>query len=333
MSTPQTLMHPDYLTDADELPHPVPDDVPLHSENYLDQAYSPGNGVGIYFHFNRPPFNPRVWHEIFSVYLPNDEFLVSKSFLPEAPGLPGPRAAGLTWTCEEPWKRWTKRFSGGARRVTGEELRAGPLVDGIHTGVELELTYEALSPAFDAGDLEAQDWANSHYEQHCKVTGHITTSDGDEYEFDGTGLRDHSWGPRDLRSMENHCWISGQFPSGRNFMIIHVLNRTGDGLLDHAVLGDGDDFKVVKLRKAPLITSVDQQHEPAVFEFETDSGVETIKAEVLQSLPLMTLGSSELGFGTDDRPYVAHALFDTQARYEWDGEIGYGLLERSVVQN
>ena len=70
--------------------------------------------------------------------------------------------------------------------------------------------------------------------------------------------------------------------------------------------------------------------DPAVFEFETDSGIETIKAEVLQSLPLLTLGPSELGFGTGEAPKSGHVLYDCQARYEWDGEVGYGLLERSV---
>ena len=330
-TTKDKLMHPAYMTDADELPHEVAADVPLFSENYLDQAYSPENGVGIYFHFNRPPFNPHLWHEIFAVYLPNDEFLVSKSFLKEEPGLPGPRAAGMSWSCDEPWVQWTKRFSGAARHVSGDELRSGPLGDGVNSSVEMELTFRALAPAFDVGDLEKQDWATYHYEQHGQVTGQIT-HEGTTYEFDGTGLRDHSWGPRDLRRMANHAWIQGQFPSGRNFMIIHVINRSGSGHLDHSLLYDGENLRPAKLVKAPLITKDEQQWDPAVFEFETDSGIETIRAEVLQSLPLLTLGPSELGFGTDDTPDVAQVLYDCQARYEWDGEVGYGLLERSVMR-
>lgn len=328
------LVHrPVHLTDIDELTHPV-EDVALWSENYLSYVWSPSNEVGVYMHFNRPPFNPRLWHDIFVVYLPGDEYLVAKGFTPETNAAArGPRGAGLDWTCNEPWAQWTKRFEGAVQHVTGDELRSGALLDGVHTGARMELVYRAMGTAFGVGDLSQQDWAVEHYEQHCAVTGWIE-HEGTRYEIDGTGLRDHSWGPRDLSRMADHVWLQGQFPSGRTFMAIYVRNRSGHGHLDYHLIGDRDgNLQVATLRNPPVISDDSQPLNPYVLEFElADGTVETISAEVLTGCPIGLVGQSEMAYGVDFRPQTSHTLWECLARFQWNGEVGYGLSERSVMR-
>jgi hypothetical protein len=326
------VAYPDYLSESDDYTHDVRDE-PLWSENYLSQAYSPATETGIYMHFNRPPFDNRLWHDIFVAYLPNDEFLVAKGFTPESSDAADPRGAGLEWTCDEPFRQWTKRFHGAVRHVSGDELRAGPLRDGMHTNAEMEIVYRALSPAFDVGALsEEQNWAVQHYEQHCEVTGYLDYG-GKHVEFDGTGLRDHSWGPRDLSFMGNHVWLHGQFADGRTFMCIYVNTRSGEGRLNKSVIGAGEHMEPVELLEPPLIERDGQELDPYVLQFRrSDGSVAEIRAEVLQGVPIALVGPSEMAYGVDDRPDCTHVLYECQARFEWDGVIGHGLSERTVVR-
>src|SRR5271155_1964953 len=103
----------EYLSDSDEYPHPVRD-VPLWSENYLTQAYDPDRRAGVYMHLSRSPFNPDLWLENFVVYLPGNQFLVSRGY-GNRDNAAGPAAVGLTWECRNPYVEWNKKFSGGAR--------------------------------------------------------------------------------------------------------------------------------------------------------------------------------------------------------------------------
>lgn len=323
----------DYLTDSDEYPHPV-QDVPLWSENYLTQFYDPEAQVGVYMHLSRAPFNPNVWLENFVVYLPGNQFLVSRGYgNRECPT--GPGGAQLTWECTKPFVEWTKRFSGGARLVSGAELMAGPLQDGLHSGVEMELVCRAASHVFDMGDMSQQSWAKLHYEQHCDMTGYVTYL-GQRIKLRGTGLRDHSVGARDLSRMGNHVWHSGQFPSGRGFQFCNVQYREGSGKDDElrfTTVTDHDGIHAATMENTPIITEESQAFESYEMHIRTEDGTRhVIRAEVLQVMPFSLLGPNEIANGNHTGEATTHLLLDCQARYEWDGEIGYGLTERSVVR-
>lgn len=335
---------PAWLQPDDDRTHAVRDDIPLWSESYQSDVYDPERRIGVHMHFGRAPFNVRLWHDIFAVYLPNDEFLVAKNFrFGDTPGA-GPEGGGVVYECHEPFREWTKRFNGAAQHVTGEQLRSGPLVDGLHVGVELELRYTAHGPAFNAGMLQERtevafwhDSNASHIQQFCSVEGFLRFG-GEEFPIRGDAMRDHSWGKRDLSILDNHVWLSGYFPSGRSFMAMHIEPRnehvgtnftaTSDIALD---LGNGPQHASVA--GLPLITDDAQIMDPYELKFTTAEGeVHRISATILQACPINLLGKNEMGFGTDFRPGATHALWETFARYEWDGEVAYGLTERSVAR-
>src|SRR5271155_6128861 len=64
---------------ADDFAHP-PQSEPGWSESFLVQAYSPDTGIGVFTHSNRCHFDPRLWSEVFAIYLPDDQFVVAKGF-------------------------------------------------------------------------------------------------------------------------------------------------------------------------------------------------------------------------------------------------------------
>ena len=314
-----------WLTDADELPH-TPADAPGWSENWLTYAWCPGQSVGVYFHVCRRPGPIGVYEETFNVYLPGDRFLTSRGFAPIRDDQ-GPEVAGVSFRCQEPYRRWTKRFRGGARLVTATELWSGPLRDGPVVDVDFEMTIEAMSPPFDYGaEKLEQSWGTGHYEQHHEVTGRLTYG-GETLELRGAGLRDHSWGPRDWSGIGETTWFHGQFPrSGRSFMVISVPGRPPFERFRYAVLSDRSGVYRAGVLEAPGADRVCEAGGSYELKLANGSDSITIGVEVLQSMPMTFLAPAEIGHGIQRRPEATHDFIENMNRFTWGGEVGYGMV-------
>jgi hypothetical protein len=104
--------------------------------------------------------------------------------------------------------------------------------------VAFDLTWDGTSPVWDWGEVEdAHGWGKLHYEQLARVRGTVSVG-GVEMPFDGTGLRDHTRGPRDFTVVVSHIWSWASFPSGRGFMVLQV-NVEGQSLTRAVTLEDG----------------------------------------------------------------------------------------------
>jgi hypothetical protein len=323
---------PDWLTDKDEMPHDPGADMPsLWCENYLSYVWSPANELGIYVHLCRKPGAIEVWDEQVIVALPGDRYLLAKGFS-EGVIDQGPSVAGIHMRCEEPFARWTKRFRGGARLVSGDEYREGPLIDGEHVAVEWETAWTPFSPPFDfgSGTLD-QAWAVGHYEQHHRVTGTLRFLD-ETYDIAGTGMRDHSWGARDYREIGTTTWLHGQFPgSGRWLMAVLVTGMAPKPPFAFALIGDGDSVTVVEADGVPSAGTLEETASPYVLTLSAEDGPTIrVSAEVVNQLRAALVGPGEIALGTFSAPVANHHYVDAFTRFDWDGDIGYGITERSV---
>jgi hypothetical protein len=315
----------DWLTDADELSHESSGEA-LWSENWLTYAWCPDVAVGVYFHICRRPGPIGIYEETFNVYLPGDRLLTSRGFAARVPGAPS--VSGVSFRCDEPFRQWTTCFRGAARLVTGDELRAGPLVDGPYVDVDLEMVITAMSPPFDIGSQHLmQSWGTGHYEQHHEVTGVLRF--GDELiELTGAGLRDHSWGPRDWKGIGDTTWFHGQFPaSGRSFMGISVPGRPPFEPYTFACISDRTSVREVDFVSVPEVTVVYHPTDPYEFSFGTDDGLTVIRAQMLHSMPMSFMRPAEIGIGFHrGSPTTTHDFRENMTRFDWDGEVGYGLV-------
>jgi hypothetical protein len=315
----------EWLTDADELSHDANGDA-LWSENWLTYAWCPDSSIGVYFHICRRPGPIGIYEETFNVYLPGDRLLTSRGFAARVPGAPS--VSGVSFQCDEPFRQWTNRFRGSARLVTGDELRAGPLVDGAYTDVDLEMVITAMSPPFDIGSQHlSQSWGTGHYEQHHEVTGELRFGD-QRIELAGAGLRDHSWGPRDWKGIGDTTWFHGQFPeSGRSFMGISVPGRPPFEHYTFACVSDRASVHEVEFVTVPEVTAVYDPSEPYEFSFGTEDGLTVIRAQMLQSMPMSFMRPAEIGIGFHrGSPTTTHDFRENMTRFEWDREVGYGLV-------
>ena len=72
----------------------------------------------------------------------------------------------------------------------------------------------------DAAELFSDGFAGAfispRYEQLCTSRGTVELG-GERWSFEGTALRVHRQGPRDVAGFWGHCWPSALFPSGGAF--------------------------------------------------------------------------------------------------------------------
>jgi hypothetical protein len=297
-------------------------DVPLWTENYCYVCYDPTAEIGIWTHLGRAPFDPTLWRELSMIFLPSGERLVNKGYGRSETDR-GPGGATLSFECVEPWTRWRSRRDGAAIRTTVEELDAGMVFDRAHERVAFDLAWDSNGPVWDWGEVEdAHGWGKLHYEQLASVRGTVTVG-GEEIPFEGAGLRDHTRGPRDFSVVASHLWSWGSFPSGRGFMVLQV-NVDGQSLT-RAVTLDKGELTSHTLANQPVLSSRSECADPYVLEL----GEHRIHAEILHLLPNGFEGPNDICLGYDPA-VTTTANFEGMSRFEWDGEIGHGLTERSV---
>ena len=316
------------IAPADERPQPTRPDLANWSENYCLQAYDPSTEIGLWLHSGLPVYDFELWHDITIVYLPGGtEVLIAKGFAPRSmdPDVPG---SMLTGDYDDTTGEWVWRFRGAAMRANRHELEKGPAIDGPVEPVSFELRFAGLSKVWDLAEhVQGQVWTNAHWEQPCTTTGWVEFG-GQRYEFDGSGIRDHSRGSRDFLYMGPHYWLHGQFPSGRAFGLLHIEPTSGQPrpLSNGYIVEDGElhDVEVVSL---PTDRTFSGQLEVVL---NGPNGRERIVGELLHDMPFTVEYPNEILFGY--RPgKQQHLLREGQIRWDWAGETGYGLGERTTV--
>jgi hypothetical protein len=327
---PPVRLRPHGFADSDDLAHRPQDDASW-SESFLVQAYCPRSQIGFFAHSNRCSWDTALWSEVVAVYLPGDHFAVAKGF-----GYgPSERQIGgsLSFEVPRPFEENVTRYHGAAQLVDGQMLRDGAAPSGMHVGLDVELTHHALGAPFGVGDVRPGNFGHTHYEQHFGYSGQIAL-DGKRIDVDGTGIRDHTWGPRDLSVMGNHFWIHGEFPDGRWLSTMYITRRGGgDALLNFHVIGDGAGMAHAMLvSHDALLDAESQVFDPWRIELQIGDAVQEIRGEIIAPMPFSFVGPVEMTLGTDRTPQASHVVYESQARLNWNGQTGYGLCERSVAR-
>ena len=244
----------------------TPTDDPLWSESfYLHFSDAAGRFAG----FTRLALYPKRGESegLLCVHLPNEKVAiahVTQRLEPPEPTVA--RAGALVHECREPLRRWRVRFDGDvtiyddvARIATAHDPATRPAatdrlaVDLEVSGLHLPFFYPAYQQVKNGPPVLARGpvgfWRKlrratrrpreilsalnmrkgRHYEQSMMVRGTIIFG-GETFTFDGTGHRDHSWGPRDWAPAHRWRWLCGQmdgFAFNAMYMTIagtHVTN-------------------------------------------------------------------------------------------------------------
>jgi prepilin-type processing-associated H-X9-DG protein len=262
----------------------------------------------------------------------------SRSPLDDA-GRPRVLAAGpVEFRCIEPYRTWTVSYRGEADATTTARLIAG---DDQFTRTHLEFRVETTMavPPWEQGTLsaDARDQLENtdqgdlmgrgeRIEQLFRSTGSLKV-DGKEYAFTGSGLRIKRQGTRQLGGFWGHCWQSAVFPSGKAFGYIAYPPRDADEVTyNEGFIYDGDGPLIpARVVSAPWLRELIARDEDVSLVLETEDGRQ-------QTIKGTTYAPTHDRFHRAEYPNFP-VLFQGGVRYEWDGEVSHGMLERSSMRD
>jgi hypothetical protein len=316
-------------TDDVDLPQVVKDPADHNEANWL-YGYDPDTSTGAYLYLAAERDDPQLRRESVFVYLPDGSVLAGSG---AGRGTRERVAAGgrLEMECVEPWRRWVCRYEAPMQRLVGDELVSGPPRARAELVASVALDVTMVSPVWNTEGTWGEQPPSLRYHQFYEAAGRIEV-DGAVHEFGGFGFRSHSRRRRDnMQGYTGHAILNGWFPgSGRGFGLLRYratadLPERGRGFL--YVDGQMRDADVVDW---PHLTEARTSGDRARVELVTDDGTTAVITGETVVAPYVTVGAGgrRLGVHADDG--ATFTLSPAVCRWEWDGEVTYGPLERSA---
>lgn len=310
--------------DIDLIRTAIPDDKPDWTENIAWSMCDPVAGVGIFGHLGRMQPDRRIWEGLSIVYLPGGVSLVNRSL---GASLAEARNREYHYLPLVPGKLWRYSFYGVAQRVNAADLRRRPVADEHFETLSYDLLFEAVQPVFNMHNSDAQS-ERMHLEHGGSMRG-VVVAGGQRFEIDCMAYRDHSVSRRTFTTLDSETWAHCVFPSGRVFSMLEV--RRGDRLLrEGQVYIDGLMHHAAPI-VMPELEDTAANPRRGLLELESASSRHAIQWETLEAnyTPFQLLRPVGMRPGIDhsDRTHVV--VLECPTRYVWEGEVGYGWLERS----
>lgn len=240
-------------------------------------------------------------------------------------------AGALEFRCVEPFSKWRMSYEGKGLDTTAADLAAGASTDAPVVDLEIHVDTTMAAPPWIPGALveQAQEMMNEgiegrfisdRYEQLCRADGTIRVG-REEASFTGTGLRIRRQGVRNVEGFWGHCWQSALFPSGRGFGFLAFPPRPdGEASFNEGYVFDGERLVAAQVVEVPWVKRLAPGGEDVSLVLRTADRDVRIGGE--------TVLSTFVAGGTNHE--FAPALQQAGARYRWDGEDTYGMIERST---
>jgi hypothetical protein len=237
-------------------------------------------------------------------------------------------AGGLEFRCVEPFKTLTFTFDGEALDTTAEKLAKNDF-GGPQVPLQVDVELTCAAPPWVSGTLSEESkelfdkgfagaFISPRYEQLCTARGSVKLA-GEEWTFQGTGLRIHRQGTRDVGGFWGHCWPSALFPSGKAFGALAFPERPDEPTYNEGFVFDGARMIPAVLVDAPWLRRLQANGEDVSLTLRTKEGDVRIEGE--------TVVSACMAGGMPEFP---PALQQAGVRYRWDGEETFGMMERSI---
>ena len=302
----------------------IPDGKPIWTENIAFWMHDPHAAVRLYAHLGRMQPDRSIWEGLSIIFLPNGEVLVNRSL-----GVSVAAAENREYRYRPvvPNQTWTFEFDGVMQRVQPERARARPVVDEPVEAASYALVFEAVQPVLNMhrSDLQSE---RMHLEQGGRVRGSFVVG-GRRIAVDAHGYRDHSVSQRTFTTLDSETWANCVFPSGQVFSLLEVT-RGDKRILEGQVYRDG---QMQHARPVAVPDLTDTAGSPGAFAItlEVDSKLISIEAETVQSLsfPFNLLRPTGMRPGIDTAEQDGMVAVQCPTRYVWNGEVGYGWLERT----
>ena len=298
------------------------------SETYNHWVYDPVNRIGLNVWFaSGQNGGGKPFPEFMATVI---AFVGGETYIGSSEGHgnhPGGVAAGNAFlTIAEPYKRLQIDYMGLLKRSAGE-AKESAVGDGVEPQLSMmQLAVDIVSPPVEQGSqgdrgTEAASGTRPRtalrYEQLCRITGTIRIG-ACELQLNALGMRSHRCNSASIydSGAVGHTWATALFTSGRGFhMLSHQIEPSAEVGSLHGYYYDSERYHEARVRRFPYFTG-ESGMEQYVLELEVDG--QLIAIEVDSFAPLVNL------------PQKGPQLSRSAAQFRMHGEIGGGLLERSL---
>ena len=233
-------------------------------------------------------------------------------------------AGGMRFDVLEPLVKHRSTFDGEAVLMKEPAQMADPskaFRENPHAKVQVDIEHEAIGPVYGSAghnrvEAPGQEFARAHYEQHMRTKGTVTL-DGQTIEIDGTGLRDHSWGPRYWQAVHSYRWLTCAFGPDLNVMVSEV-STSPTARNQNGVVIRGEKFqRIVKVDIDSEFQSDTPFHKRMTARVATQDGEElVIEGTVKSFIPLRNRRAG----------MITH-IGEGMTEYRCDGRVAYGISE------
>jgi len=242
-------------------------------------------------------------------------------------------AGGMRFEVVTPFEELRASYTGKVALLTEPLQMADPrkaFTENPWVDAAVELGYRGVAPMWggepvndDGSPLEEDlsgGFARGHYEQHVGARGVIRVGD-EEWEIDGYGLRDHSWGPRFWQAPWWYRWLTMNFGEDAGFVISIITARDGSQRIGGVALDGGVYHHVDDAKIETRWTGPDSYHRSIRAWARTKEREYEIEGEVLNLVPLRNRRTSP------DGEQLLTRISEGMTEWRWDGRTGYGLSE------
>lgn len=240
-------------------------------------------------------------------------------------------AGPLECRCIEPFRKWRVTWDGPVIDGTVDQQIAKTLDPNHRVPLKFELELDMAAPAWvqdispakvaqmsEADAIEASNMGIGwRFEQLLRGAGSLTI-DGTTRDIRVTGLRIKRQSVRPLAGFRGHCWQSAIFPDGRGFGYCAYPVREDGKQFNEAFLYVDGRMIPAKAVKIPWLRRIVGEGDDVSLELESELGVTRIGG--VTALNTFRVGNPDIG-GLN--------LHQGGAKYDWDGQSAYGMIERS----
>jgi hypothetical protein len=233
------------LEPSDEYMHELGPEPNFNESMYIN-CFDPRHQVGGWFRMGNRA-NEGYAEMTICLYLPGGRvgFMFKRPNIDSNDALD---AGGLTWTMVRPFEELRIDYVGKVVVLDEPEQMADPktaFTNNPYAGCEVHLTFTGQGRESMFGgepdephEAPGEEFAKGHYEQLVAGQGSIRVGD-EEWDIDGFGLRDHSWGPRYWQAPWYYRWLTANFGTDLGFMASRVAKKDGPGSRGGFVWEDG----------------------------------------------------------------------------------------------
>lgn len=243
-------------------------------------------------------------------------------------------SGGFAMECVEPYRRWRVTYEGSPILSTSADNAAGRMDPSKRIPMSYEVDLEMVTPCWvqdntpeklvGLSEREMDDARSMglgyRMEHQFRGEGELTVG-GEKRTFKCVGNRIHRQSVRPLEGFRGHVWQTAVFPDGRAFAFITYPPGEDGSTYNEGYVYIGGKMYPAVATKIPWLDELIPGGEDVSLELEYDGKIARISA--VGCLNSYKSGLAEMpGF----------SLNQGGAKYSWDGQTAYGMVERSVLK-